>query len=129
MRKAFANGGQIDSNGFARGDHGGIAATPTPGKNLRGRKKSGAASLKQRAAGTRSVIGVMLESYLKEGSQPFPKSPAQLRPGLSITDAWSGLGSDRTPVAHRLRGACEMRDPHAECVKILPSTRASLRIY
>src|SRR5256714_5656748 len=46
--------------------------------------------IEQRAAWARSVIGVMLESYLKDGSQPFPKSPAQLRHGLSITDACLG---------------------------------------
>jgi 3-deoxy-7-phosphoheptulonate synthase len=32
----------------------------------------------------------MLESFLKEGNQPFPKNPAQLRHGLSITDACLG---------------------------------------
>ena len=32
--------------------------------------------LQQRAAGTRSLIGVMVESYLEEGNQPFPKKPA-----------------------------------------------------
>src|ERR1700752_4061349 len=30
--------------------------------------------IQQRTAGTRSLIGVMLESYLFEGNQPFPKS-------------------------------------------------------
>jgi 3-deoxy-7-phosphoheptulonate synthase len=41
----------------------------------------------QRAAGTRALIGMMVESYLKEGNQPFPKSPAELLQGISITDA------------------------------------------
>ena len=59
--------------------------------------------IEQRAAGTQSVIGVMLESYLKEGSQPFPKSPAQLRHGLSITDAC--LGWEATE--RLLRDGCE----------------------
>ncbi|MGA2176518.1 MAG: 3-deoxy-7-phosphoheptulonate synthase [Verrucomicrobiota bacterium] len=44
----------------------------------------------QRAAGTRSLIGLMVESYLEEGSQPFPKNPAELRYGLSITDGCVG---------------------------------------
>ena len=57
----------------------------------------------QRAAGTRSVIGVMLESYLEEGNQPFPKSPAQLRDGVSITDAC--LGWEATE--RLLRAGCE----------------------
>jgi 3-deoxy-7-phosphoheptulonate synthase len=42
--------------------------------------------IEQRAAGTRSLIGAMLESYLHEGSQPIPAHPAELRPGISITD-------------------------------------------
>jgi 3-deoxy-7-phosphoheptulonate synthase len=44
----------------------------------------------QRAAGARSLIGLMVESYLEEGSQPFPKNPAELRYGLSITDGCVG---------------------------------------
>jgi 3-deoxy-7-phosphoheptulonate synthase len=44
--------------------------------------------VEQRAAGTRSLIGLMVESYLEEGTQPFPKgNPASLTYGLSITDA------------------------------------------
>lgn len=41
----------------------------------------------QRASGTRAVIGAMIESYLEEGQQAFPKRPADLRYGVSITDA------------------------------------------
>jgi len=43
--------------------------------------------IEQRAAGTRSVIGAMVESNLHEGNQPFPENPARLRYGVSITDA------------------------------------------
>jgi 3-deoxy-7-phosphoheptulonate synthase len=46
--------------------------------------------LKQRVAGTRSLIGLMVESYLEEGNQPFPKVPSELRYGVSITDACVG---------------------------------------
>jgi 3-deoxy-7-phosphoheptulonate synthase len=49
--------------------------------------------LAQRAGGTRSLIGLMLESNLLEGSQPFPRPAAELTPGLSITDpclGWEG---------------------------------------
>jgi len=46
--------------------------------------------IEQRAAGTRSLTGVMLESYLQEGNQPFPKNPAELCYGVSITDACLG---------------------------------------
>ncbi len=41
----------------------------------------------QRSGGTRSLIGVMVESYLLEGSQPIPPRPADLQYGVSITDA------------------------------------------
>jgi 3-deoxy-7-phosphoheptulonate synthase len=44
----------------------------------------------QRAAGTRSLIGMMVESNLHEGNQPFPVKPAALRYGVSITDACLG---------------------------------------
>jgi 3-deoxy-7-phosphoheptulonate synthase len=46
--------------------------------------------IEQRAAGGRTLTGVMVESYLKEGSQPFPKNPAELKYGISITDACLG---------------------------------------
>jgi len=42
--------------------------------------------IQQRAAGTRSLIGVMIESYLKEGNQPFPRPVQELEYGVSITD-------------------------------------------
>jgi 3-deoxy-7-phosphoheptulonate synthase len=42
--------------------------------------------LEQRSSGTRSLIGMMVESYLEEGSQPIPKDPKDLRYGVSITD-------------------------------------------
>jgi 3-deoxy-7-phosphoheptulonate synthase len=43
--------------------------------------------IEQRVGGTRSLIGAMIESYLHEGSQPIPKNFAELRSGVSITDA------------------------------------------
>ena len=46
--------------------------------------------IQQRAQGTRSLIGLMVESYLEEGAQPFPKNPAEIRYGLSITDGCVG---------------------------------------
>ena len=48
----------------------------------------------QRLNGNRAIIGVMLESYLAEGNQPFPRNPAELCYGVSITDAC--LGWDAT---------------------------------
>jgi 3-deoxy-7-phosphoheptulonate synthase len=41
----------------------------------------------QRLAGSPALIGVMLESYLHEGNQPLPPNPADLKYGVSITDA------------------------------------------
>jgi len=47
--------------------------------------------IRQRLGGTRSLIGLMLESFLNEGNQPFPvPDPAKLRYGVSITDACLG---------------------------------------
>ncbi|MCS7336832.1 MAG: 3-deoxy-7-phosphoheptulonate synthase [Verrucomicrobiae bacterium] len=42
--------------------------------------------IQQRVSGTRSLIGAMLESYLKEGNQPFPRPVSELEYGVSITD-------------------------------------------
>src|SRR6266699_2229221 len=46
--------------------------------------------IEQRASGTRSLVGVMLESNLHEGSQPLQSNPAALRYGVSVTDACLG---------------------------------------
>ncbi len=46
--------------------------------------------IEQRVGGTRSLLGLMLESYLQEGNQPFPSDPAALCYGVSITDACLG---------------------------------------
>src|SRR6185503_10138933 len=43
--------------------------------------------IEQRAAGTRAIIGAMVESYLKEGQQPVPANPAEIAYGISVTDA------------------------------------------
>lgn len=46
--------------------------------------------IEQRAAGSRSLIGMMVESYLSEGNQPIPKNVRELRYGISVTDACLG---------------------------------------
>lgn len=46
--------------------------------------------IEQRVAGTKSLIGVMVESHIHEGNQPMVKPPAQLRYGVSITDSCIG---------------------------------------
>jgi 3-deoxy-7-phosphoheptulonate synthase len=43
--------------------------------------------IEQRISGTQSLIGAMLESYLFEGTQPVARNLAELRYGVSITDA------------------------------------------
>ncbi len=43
--------------------------------------------IQQRVAGNTSLIGAMIESYLKEGTQPIPKKLSDLIYGVSITDA------------------------------------------
>ena len=43
--------------------------------------------IEQRAVGTRAIIGAMVESFLHEGSQPVRENPAELKYGVSVTDA------------------------------------------
>jgi 3-deoxy-7-phosphoheptulonate synthase len=42
--------------------------------------------LKQKTEGNKSIVGVMIESNLCCGNQPFPEDPDKLRYGVSITD-------------------------------------------
>ena len=44
----------------------------------------------QRISGTKSLIGLMVESHLHEGNQPIPKKASDLRYGVSITDPCVG---------------------------------------
>lgn len=46
--------------------------------------------IRQRVEGTRSLIGLMVESHLQEGNQPMAKSTKDLRYGVSITDSCIG---------------------------------------
>ena len=46
--------------------------------------------IEQRAGGTRSLIGLMVESHLHEGNQPISRKPAELKYGVSITDSCIG---------------------------------------
>ena len=43
--------------------------------------------IEQRCAGSPALIGAMLESFLQEGNQPVPKNQADLKYGVSVTDA------------------------------------------
>jgi 3-deoxy-7-phosphoheptulonate synthase len=46
--------------------------------------------IQQRVEGTRSLIGLMVESHIAEGSQPIPKNLSDLRYGVSLTDSCIG---------------------------------------
>ena len=46
--------------------------------------------VEQRVGGTKSLIGLMVESHLSEGNQPIPKALNELRYGMSITDSCIG---------------------------------------
>ncbi len=46
--------------------------------------------IEQRVGGSRSLIGLMVESFLSEGNQPFPRPKSELAHGVSITDACIG---------------------------------------
>jgi 3-deoxy-7-phosphoheptulonate synthase len=46
--------------------------------------------IEQRASGTKSLIGLMVESHINEGNQPIPKNKSDLKYGVSITDSCIG---------------------------------------
>ena len=52
--------------------------------------------ISQRASGTESIVGSMIESHLFEGSQPFPQKMSQLKYGISVTDPCIGWGNNGT---------------------------------
>ena len=62
----------------------------------------------QKQAGCPPLIGVMLESHLHEGNQPIPKNLADLKYGVSLTDAclsWEATERILLDGARRLREA------------------------
>jgi 3-deoxy-7-phosphoheptulonate synthase len=67
----------------------------------------------QIAAGNRTISGVMIESYLKEGNQPMPKDLAPLTYGVSITDSCIGWETtvETLREAHARLKACGGRRP------------------
>jgi len=54
--------------------------------------------------GNRSVVGLMVESFLEEGNQPIPEDLSKLRYGQSVTDACVGWDTTVSMVetAHRV---------------------------
>ncbi|HEX3799419.1 MAG TPA: 3-deoxy-7-phosphoheptulonate synthase [Verrucomicrobiae bacterium] len=74
--------------------------------------------IEQRAAGTKALTGVMVESYLHEGNQPFPQEPSKLKYGVSITDACLGWDVTERMIrwGHKELGKCGVRSlASAEC--------------
>ncbi len=66
----------------------------------------------QIAQGNRSIIGVMLESNLEEGNQPIPDDLAEMRPGVSITDAcisWTTTETLLRAFAEAIRSSLQAR--------------------
>jgi 3-deoxy-7-phosphoheptulonate synthase len=70
--------------------------------------------VRQLEAGNRSIVGLMLESNLEAGAQPFCSDRAALRPGQSVTDAC--LDWETT--------ARLLREAHARLAAILARPRA-----
>jgi 3-deoxy-7-phosphoheptulonate synthase len=58
--------------------------------NFKRQRRAFFSVLRQRMEGTGNIIGLMLESYLKEGNQKLGHNSEKKIPGLSITDACIG---------------------------------------
>src|SRR2546422_6479483 len=56
--------------------------------------------IQQRIGGNTTLIGLMVESYLEEGNQPIPERVAELRHGVSITDACVGWEATERMLRH-----------------------------
>jgi len=68
----------------------------------------------QRAGGNAALIGLMVESYLDEGNQPIPKTVAELRYGVSITDACIGWEMTDRMLTHGHKVLSKAQEPVAE---------------
>jgi 3-deoxy-7-phosphoheptulonate synthase len=67
--------------------------------------------LEQLLAGNRSIVGLMLESFLGAGRQAIPAEPGQLRYGVSVTDAcldWESTEQLLLELDERLAGSPRM---------------------
>lgn len=72
--------------------------------------------IEQRAAGTRAIIGAMVESYLQEGQQAVPENPAEIVYGVSVTDACLSWETTERMVRHGHSALGEARKPVATAV-------------
>jgi 3-deoxy-7-phosphoheptulonate synthase len=60
------------------------------GKKQQYQQRAWHSVIEQRVAGNADIVGLMLESNLFEGNQPFQSDPSKLRYGVSITDECIG---------------------------------------
>jgi len=70
--------------------------------------------LAQRAAGYRSIVGLMIESFIEAGNQAIPADLSQLKYGCSVTDAcvdWATTEKMLRDADAALRGTLAARPP------------------
>jgi 3-deoxy-7-phosphoheptulonate synthase len=60
------------------------------GKKYQNQHKVWNSVIEQRRAGNLDLVGILMESNLKEGNQPHNEDPSQLKYGVSITDSCVG---------------------------------------
>jgi 3-deoxy-7-phosphoheptulonate synthase len=63
--------------------------------------------------GNRSLVGVMMESFIEPGNQPIPADPSRLRYGCSVTDGCIGWETTVEVV----------REAHGVLKDVLPARR------
>ena len=73
--------------------------------------------IQQRIAGTRSLIGLMVESNINEGNQPIPKNLADLRYGVSLTDSCIGWETTERMLRWGHEALTEMAQPPVAAAK------------
>ena len=65
--------------------------------------------------GNRSVVGLMVESFIEEGNQSIPKNLADLKYGCSVTDGCIGWDTTATMV----------REAHATLLEVMSARRSA----
>ncbi|MCX7166796.1 MAG: 3-deoxy-7-phosphoheptulonate synthase [Rhodocyclales bacterium] len=68
----------------------------------------------QRSSGHRSIVGLMIESFIEAGNQPIPADLSQLKYGCSVTDAcvdWATTEKMIRDADAALRGSLAARHP------------------
>jgi 3-deoxy-7-phosphoheptulonate synthase len=73
--------------------------------------------IQQRIGGTRSLIGLMVESNIHEGNQPIPKNLADLRYGVSLTDSCIGWETTGRMLQWGYEALAKMAQPSGAAAK------------